>query len=94
MQLDDVKGTDYLVVLYSLEELNLNDIMLQFEKQAKKYTDSDSHVYNIVVNAIGKDNVIPLNDVSFSKNKIDFSCTTLPPEKNLVLPVIIKIAHK
>lgn len=94
MQLDDVKGTDYLVVLYSLEELNLNDIMLQFEKQAKKYTDSDSHVYNIVVNAIGKDNVIPLNDVSFSKNKIDFSCTTLPPEKNVVLPVIIKIAHK
>ena len=94
MQLDDVKGTDYLVVLYSLEELNLDDIMLEFEKQAKKYTDSDSHVYNIVVNAIGKNNVVPLEDVSFSKNKIDFSCTTLPPEKNMVLPVVIKISHK
>ena len=94
MQLDDVKGTDYLVVLYSLEELNLDDIMLQFEKQAEKYTDSDSHVYNIVVNAIGKNNVVPLDDVSFSKNKIDFSCTTLPPENNMVLPVVIKISHK
>ncbi|MCR5613728.1 C1 family peptidase [Treponema sp.] len=94
MQLDDVKGTDYLVVLYSLEELDLNAVMKAFEKEAKNYADSDFAIYDIVVNAIGSDKVVSKDSVSFSKNRIDFSCTTQVPESNRVLPVVIKIKHR
>ena len=93
VKLDDVPGTDYLIVLYSLEELDIEQIMEAYEDVAGNSV-RDFDLYTAVKNAIGEDIVVSPSDTTFSKNAIDFSVKMEAPKKNKVLPIIIKIKHK
>lgn len=93
IKLDDVSGTDYLIVLYSLEELDINQIMASYEDFVDN-TVSNFDLYTAVKNAVGDKNIVSLKDTEYKKSSIDFSVKMEAPKTNKVLPVIIKIKHR
>lgn len=92
IQLDDVSGTDYLIVLYSLEEINVHEIMKKWEDRYESSVNADFDLYSLVRDSIPQDQLVT-NGV-FAESKIDFSVKMEKPKSNKILPVIIKIKHK
>ncbi|WP_191016158.1 C1 family peptidase [Treponema zioleckii] len=93
--LDGVEGTDYFVVLYSLEELNLNDIMARYEEMVSGGLAGKENFPERVKNAVGKNLVVPEKYAAFAKSAVNFSAA-LPENllvNNRVLPVLIAISH-
>lgn len=94
IQLDTTPGTDYLIVLYSLEEIDITGIMKEWEKQYVMNINGNFDLYSAVKDSVDKKELIPLSAVNFQKNKIDFSVVQEAPSTNKILPVILKIKHK
>ena len=93
IKLDDVSGTDYMIVLYSLEELDINQIMTDYEDFVEN-SFQNFDLYTAVKNAIGEKRIVSLKDTEYSKSSINFSVKMEAPTTNKVLPIIIKIKHR
>lgn len=93
IKLDDVSGTDYMIVLYSLEELDINQIMTDYEDFVENSV-QNFDLYTAVKNAIGEKRIVSLKDTEYSKSSINFSVKMEAPTTNKVLPIIIKIKHR
>lgn len=91
MKLDSHEGTDYFVVLYSLKELNLEDIMTAYYLEMKK---NPFDVYGAVVNACGKEKIVPAMNQAFDKNSIRFAAQVSTISKASIMPIVIKIKHE
>ena len=89
IKMDDVSGTDYFVMLYSLKELNLEDVMKNFEKQIKNQSD----VYQAVKASITSGVVLDSSVTKFDANKISFEANVTNVETDMVMPVVVKIQH-
>lgn len=84
--LDDVKGKDYVCVLFSNEPLNFNEFL-------EELTHTKGDIYEKIKNTLGKkmQNLETiLNDKTF--DGININQQTLP--NNKVKPIIIEIEHK
>ena len=84
MRLDDVSGTDYLVVLFSKEKLDIDAIERRFAKEAGNFSER-------VARAVGPD-FIPYSQVKYDRNKIDFSANSNNPKA--VFGLLLAIGHK
>ena len=90
MRLDSHVGTDYLVVLYSLKELKLEEIMSAYNLEMKKNPDD---VYQAVVNACGKEKIVPVNNQAFDNDSIRFAAQVSTVSKASIMRIVIKIKH-
>lgn len=91
MRLDSREGTDYLVVLYSLNELKLEDIMTAYQKEIKR---NPLDVYGALVNACGQNKVVAAENQTFGKNQISFNAQVPASSKASIMPILIKIKHE
>ncbi|MBQ6769465.1 MAG: hypothetical protein IJP44_00645 [Bacteroidales bacterium] len=80
--MDETKGTDYWCVLYSIEELDIQETMRKMEAASGSFHDR-------VKTALG-DKMVPKDDVRFVMNRIEFSARS----EKTVVPVIIEAKHK
>lgn len=94
IQLDFTNGTDYLVVLYSLEELKFDDILAGYEKAVLQGKTGTQNFSSRVESAVGKKNLINQKFAKYSNDKIDFEGYEEKSKKAKIMPVLIKIAHK
>ena len=89
IRMDEKKGNDYLIVLYSLSELDLPKIMKAYEKEIKSTKDA----YQAVLNACGKNNIVPFDFQHFDNDKVKFTADVDTVSKNAIMPILIKIKH-
>ncbi len=82
VELDDTKGTDYMCVLYSIQELDIKRIV-------ESIKNAEGSFYEKVRKTIG-DKAALLDEVECSNDKISFHAHT---SKTLV-PLIVEISHK
>ena len=94
IQMDMEEGTDYFVVLYATHELDLEQIMQQYENAVASGMSGPEHFSERVTYALGKENVIDSNMVTFEKNRVDFTAYISANQKPKVLPILIQIEHK
>lgn len=76
--MDDNTGTDYMCILYSMHELDINRIISSIKTGSGTFIDN-------VMKSLGTV-VTPANDVTFS----NFNAAT----NGTVLPIVIAIKHK
>lgn len=82
IEMDDNTGTDYMCVLYSMHELDINGIMNSIKSGSGSFCDK-------VRNALGT-LMAPNEDVSFGNSAISFNTAT----NGTVVPLIVAINHK
>jgi len=83
IQIDETPGEDYLCVIYSKDELNVDVIKDSFQNNP-----NESFV-NIVKEALA-DKIVDDNEVAFEKDKIAFKAASAG---HTVVPVFVKIKH-
>ena len=83
IQIDETPGEDYLCVIYSKDELNMDAIKDSFQNNP------DESFVKIVKEALA-DKVVDDNEVAFEKDKIAFKAASAG---HTVVPVFIKIKH-
>jgi hypothetical protein len=84
MQLDDVTGTDYLVVLYSKYALDIDAIERRFASESGTFPER-------VAKAVGS-NFIPYSNVNYIENKIEFGTVSINPRA--VFGLLLAIDHR
>jgi len=84
IMLDDTVGTDYLVVLYSKEALDIDAIRQRFARERGDFPDR-------VARAVGA-NYIPYRDVQYNSNKIEFQAVSTNPKS--VFGLLLAISHR
>jgi hypothetical protein len=84
VRMDNTKGTDYLVVLYAKQELDLNAIRNQFAKSRGNFPDR-------VAQAVGPD-FIPPQQANYETNTLKFSATSTNPKA--VFGLLLAIDHR
>lgn len=95
IKLDEVQGTDYLVILYSLKELNLDEIMSSYEKSVYTLGGGAGLLYSRVKESLGQENLISLEKSEFARSEINFSAWVNGDGSGDVgvLPILISIEH-
>ena len=82
VEMDNTTGKDYLCVLYSAQELDINAIV-------SKIRNGNGSFYNRVSSALGG-KIAPSGEINFSQSGISFSAQTT----KTVVPVIAEIVHR
>jgi hypothetical protein len=85
IQSDNLLGTDYLIVLYSKNELDINSIRSQLE--ANQNLSVAEKVKMVLGNAL-----MFSNKINFSTNNIDFKAASVDGKQTIV-PIIIQFKH-
>jgi len=83
IRLDNTTGTDYLIVLYSKETLDINAIERRFAAERGTFPER-------VARAVGT-NFIPYRDVQYNSGKIEFSAESTNPKS--VFGLLLAIDH-
>ena len=81
-ELDATPGTDYFCVLYSQEELDINQIVTEISQ-------ANGSFYDKIRNVLG-DKLAPKEDIRYVMNDMGFSAKTDKP----VVPLIVEIPHQ
>jgi hypothetical protein len=84
IRLDNVAGTDYLVVLYSKEALDIDAIQRRFAAEKGTFPDR-------VARAVGS-NFIPYSQVQYNNNAMDFSTQSYNVKS--VFALLLAIDHR
>ncbi|MCL2721011.1 MAG: C1 family peptidase [Treponema sp.] len=84
IRLDDTVGTDYLIVLYSKETLDINAIEQRFANERGTFPER-------VARAVGQ-NFIPFGNAEYNNEKIEFSAESLDPKS--VFGLLLAIDHR
>jgi hypothetical protein len=84
IQLNDVTGTDYLVVLYSKRALDIDAIEKRFANEKGTFPQR-------VARAVGSD-FIPYGDVQYKNDVMEFSARTTNPKS--ILGLLLAIDHR
>jgi hypothetical protein len=84
IQLDNTKGTDYLIVLYSKEALDIDAIRKKFESASGTFPQR-------VAQSVGK-NFIPATQADYSANGLRFSAKSA--NNKAVLGLLLAIKHR
>jgi hypothetical protein len=84
VQMDNTTGTDYLVVLYAKQELDLNAIRNRFARSRGNFPDR-------VAQAVGPD-FIPPQQANYEASAMKFSATSTNP--NAVFGLLLVINHR
>jgi hypothetical protein len=84
MRLDNVPGTDYLVVLFSKTALDIDAIERRYANESGSFTQR-------VERAVGPD-FIPYGSVDYNSNKIEFSAQSANPKA--VFGLLLAIEHR
>ena len=84
IQLDQNAGTDYLVVLYAKEALDIDNIR-------KKFSESEGSFPERVAKAVGE-NYIPANKAKYEPNEIRFTASSMNPKA--VFGLLLAIDHR
>ena len=93
IMLDDVKGTDYFVVLYSSEELDIKDIASTYEKSVTEGFSGKENFYRRIQAAVGSDRLVDPLMTDFSEDRVSFKAYSLEPQEEKILPILIQIEH-
>lgn len=80
--MDNVPGTDYFCVLYSQEELDIEDIIQKMKTKGGSF-------YSKLNAALG-DKLAPNDDIRFIQNRLGFSAKS----NRTVVPLVVEITHK
>ncbi len=82
-QMDNVKGQDYVCVLYSKRPLRIEEVVGDMKQSSGNFM---QRLYKVL-----GENVVPLNEVKYEqKEKILFSATT---QNAYIVPVVVEIKH-
>ena len=81
-EFDNTAGTDYFCVLYSQEQLDINNIVLQIEQASGTFYQK--------LNAVLGKKMASLEDVRYIQNYMGFSAKTNKP----IVPLVVEISHK
>lgn len=82
IEMDDTRGKDYMCLLYSKEELDIDNIIRQVENASGSF-------YDKIKYALG-DKIVPQSDLRYIMNEIGFSAKT----DRSVVPLIVEINHQ
>ncbi|MBQ9538926.1 MAG: C39 family peptidase [Treponema sp.] len=94
IQMDNVPGTDYFVVLYSPEELDIDSVISHYEKAVRSGLTGRENFYKRVQKAVGKDKLMDTEMIDFSPDEVSFKGYAYPREKRKILPVLMQISHE
>ena len=83
IRMDDVAGTDYLVVLFSKEELDIAAIEQRFANERGTFPER-------VARAVGS-NFVPYGNVQYNANRMEFSAVSINPRA--VFGLLLAIDH-
>jgi hypothetical protein len=81
--MDDVKGTDYLIVLFAKKELNLDVIR-------KRFVEAKGAFPERVAQAVGSD-YVPHTNIQYKQSHIRFKGTSI--NRNAVMGLLLAIVH-
>jgi len=84
MELDERTGTDYLVVLFAKDELDIDHICKRFESVSGSFPAR-------VSSAVGS-NLIPVSRANFETNEIRFSTVSVNPKA--ILGLLLAVDHR
>lgn len=82
VQMDNNTGTDYLCILYSKEELDIQSISQQMQNQAGGF--------NNKLKAVLKDKLVDGANIKFQANKIAFEAAS---KDKTVVPIVVEVKH-
>lgn len=85
IKLDENKGTDYLLVLYSTTKLDINDLISKMNQQ-------QGGLSLKISKALGS-KLIPKDQVQYDSGKVAFQIKDLSTQSGTVIPVMIEIKH-
>ena len=83
IEFDNKAGKDFLCVLYSKNELNINDIIKKVATQTGTFSE---RVFKII-----GDKMVDPKDISFANDKISFSAFS---KEKTIVPMIVELEHK
>jgi hypothetical protein len=84
IEMDNISGTDYLVVLYSKEAVDIDQVRRRFESARGSFPDR-------VAKAVG-DTFIPYNEAGYETNEMRFSARSVNPKA--VFGLLLAIKHR
>lgn len=89
--LDDVTGTDYLVVIFSTERLDLNDITQKWKNACNNGLNGEKNYSKRIEQIFGKENIVNPAYTKKANGEISFEVWTSSSKK--IMPVLIQISH-
>ena len=93
---DSVAGTDYLVVLYSLDELDLDSIMASYERAVRNGLTGRYNLKDRVQKALDLEELEIMDDsrIEFSRDSVKFEGWVEDDENAGILPVLLVFDHE
>ena len=82
IEMDNIKGKDYVCVLYSHEELPVNEIIKKIKGKSGTFFDK---VYKVL-----SDKIVPAKTIQFDASNISFSVKNT---NKTIVPIIVEIDH-
>lgn len=82
IEMDNTPGTDYMCILYSMHELDINRIISSVKNGTGTFIDN-------ILKSIGTV-IAPNKDITFNNNSMSFNAAT----DGTVLPIMVTINHK
>lgn len=80
-ELDATAGLDYFCVLYSQEELDINNIVMQIKRAGGSF-------YQQLKTVLG-DKIVPQSEVKYNQKNMGFSATS----NRAIVPLVVEIPH-
>ena len=96
IEFDSVPGTDYMVVLYSLDELDLDGIMSSYENAVERGLAGRYNLKDRVEQALDLEELESMDEsrIDFSRNSVKFEGWVEDDERAGVLPVMLVFDHE
>ena len=83
IEMDNTKGTDYVCILYSHDELPIDDVVREIKAESGSFFDK--------VNKVLANKIVPPRVIHYDRSKINFSVKNT--DKTIV-PMIVEIEHQ
>ena len=83
IEFDNKAGKDFLCVLYSKNELNINDIISKIGAQEGTFSE---RIFKVL-----SEKIVDPKDISFAKDKISFTAFS---KGKTIVPMMVELEHK
>ena len=83
IEMDNIKGKDYICVLYSHNELPVDDIVTKIKAKSGSFINK--------VNKVLSDKIVPAKTIHYGTSSIDFNVKNT---NKTIVPIIVEIDHK
>ena len=93
IRLDDATGYDYMIMLYSLDELDFDQVLERWNKSSATRLSQKENLYRKISYALGDSSLIPAKHCNFERNMVSFDAWIESGDTADVMAIPVLVEH-